>query len=164
MTHTHPHRPTRPLTAPTALRRALPVAAALLLAGAGATTATATTAGPLPVTDPAPAAGGAAPAGSWLELTVTPGAGRSGGPRGALLLCDPPQGHSRAAEACAQLTAAHGDVRAVPRRDAVCPLVYAPVAVRAHGQWDGRPVDYRETFANRCELEAATGAVFALDD
>ncbi|MET9119209.1 SSI family serine proteinase inhibitor [Streptomyces longwoodensis] len=162
MTYTHPHRPTRPLTAPAALRRALPVAAALLLAAAGATTATATTAGPLPVTDPAPAAG--APGADWLELTVTPGAGRSGDPRGALLLCDPPQGHSRAAEACAELTAAHGDVRAVPRRDAVCPLLYAPVAVRARGQWDGRPVDYRETFANRCELEAATGAVFALDD
>jgi hypothetical protein len=162
MTHPHPHRPTRPPTAPAALRRALPVAAALLLAAAGATTATATTAGP--ATAPTPVAGGLAPAGSRLELTVTPGADRSGGPRETLLLCDPPQGHARAAEACAQLTAAHGDVRAVPHRDAVCPLVYAPVAARAHGRWDGRPVDYRETFANRCELEAATGAVFALDD
>ncbi|MFI1004264.1 SSI family serine proteinase inhibitor [Streptomyces galbus] len=164
MTHPHPHRPTRPPTAPAALRRALPVAAALLLAAAGAATATATTAGPLPTAAPAPVAGALAPAGSRLELTVTPGADRSGGPRETVLLCDPPQGHARAAEACAQLTAAHGDVHAVPRRDAVCPLVYAPVAVRAHGRWDGRPVDYRETFANRCELEAATGAVFALDD
>ncbi|MFE7957582.1 SSI family serine proteinase inhibitor [Streptomyces sp. NPDC057413] len=102
--------------------------------------------------------------GDWLEITVTRGEERSGDTRGALLRCDPPQGHPRAAEACAQLATVDGGIGALPaRKDAICTLVYAPVTAEAHGRWHGRPVTYRETFANRCEMRARTGAVFAVD-
>jgi hypothetical protein len=132
------------------VRRALPAAAVLLLA-AGAAPARAASEDSLP--------------GNWLRLTVSRDTAVSGDTRSTLLLCDPPRGHSRAAEACDQLTAAGGDVRAFPvAKDLVCPLVYAPVTARASGQWNGRPVSYAETFGNRCEMGARTGAVFALDD
>ncbi|MGW7381932.1 SSI family serine proteinase inhibitor [Streptomyces sp. NPDC054794] len=113
---------------------------------------------------------------SWLHLTVTQGevlppalapVGPGDAPvvRSALLLCDPPQGHPHAAEACAELAAAGGDIgRIPPREDAVCALIYAPVTARATGVWQGRPVEYRETFANACVMTARTGSVFALDD
>ena len=42
-------------------------------------------------------------------------------------------------------------------------MLYAPVTVQARGQWNGRPVEYRETFSNGCVMGARTGAVFALD-
>ncbi|MEW2045528.1 subtilase-type protease inhibitor [Streptomyces sp. NPDC005476] len=133
-----------------AVRRALPAAAALLLA-AGAAPAVAVSHDGLP--------------GNWLQLTVTHGDSRSSDTRGTLLLCDPPQGHSRAAEACDVLARADGNVDALTGDSGrVCTLVYAPVTVRAQGRWNGRPVDYQRTFGNDCEREALTGAVFALDD
>ncbi|MFF9622959.1 SSI family serine proteinase inhibitor [Streptomyces griseosporeus] len=104
-----------------------------------------------------------APLGDWLYLTVTRGDARAGDTRGTLLLCAPPQGHARAAQACAELAAADGDIAALPLKDVYCPMVYAPVTVRAQGEWDGRPVRYTETFANGCVMAARTGAVFALD-
>ncbi|MFG2280105.1 SSI family serine proteinase inhibitor [Streptomyces asoensis] len=133
-----------------AVRRALPAAAALLLAAGAA---------------PAQAVSRDGLSGNWLQLTVTRGDARSSDTRGTLLLCDPPQGHSRAAEACDVLTQADGDVGALHGDSGrVCALVYAPVTVRAQGEWNGRPVDYQHTFSNDCEREALTGAVFALDD
>ncbi|MEU6347783.1 SSI family serine proteinase inhibitor [Streptomyces sp. NPDC047072] len=126
------------------VRAALPAAAVLLLAAAA------------PVS--AQQAGG-----NWLFVSVTTGDGRSSDTRGTLLLCNPPQGHGRAAEACAQLAAAGGDIEAVPPADVACPMIYAPVTAKARGQWDGRPVEYQETFSNGCVLAARTGAVFALD-
>jgi len=105
-----------------------------------------------------------ADSGNWLFVTVTQGDGRHGERPGRLLLCDPPQGHAKAAEACAQLDAVDGDIRRLERRDTYCPMVYAPVTARARGEWNGHPVDYRETFANGCGLKARTGAVFAVED
>ncbi|MDG9717837.1 SSI family serine proteinase inhibitor [Streptomyces sp. DH24] len=102
--------------------------------------------------------------GDWLYLTVVRGDARSHETRGTLLLCDPPQGHARAAEACAELDATGGDLRALPLRDAFCPMVHAPVTAHARGEWHGRPVDYTETFSNACVMTARTGPVFALDD
>ncbi|MEV7991330.1 SSI family serine proteinase inhibitor [Streptomyces sp. NPDC086077] len=99
----------------------------------------------------------------WLYLTVTRGGGGSGDTRGTLLLCDPPQGHGRAVEACAQLDSVSGDISRLPLKHAYCPMVHAPVTVHARGQWRGQAVDYRQTFGNACETEARTGAVFALD-
>ncbi|MFF9061206.1 SSI family serine proteinase inhibitor [Streptomyces sp. NPDC101213] len=131
------------------LLAALPGTAALLLAAVAPAQAS--------------APGHALP-GDGLRLTVTTGDSRSGDTRGTLLLCDPPQGHSRAAEACADLTAANGDIDAVAPREAVCSLLYAPVTARANGWWHGRPVAYTETFSNTCVMLAETGAVFALDD
>ncbi|MDX3579531.1 SSI family serine proteinase inhibitor [Streptomyces sp. FL07-04A] len=134
-----------------ATRRVLPAAAALLLAAGAAPAALAASHDALP--------------GNWLQLTVTRGDARSSDTRGTLLLCDPPQGHSRAAEACDALARSGGDVEAVPRDGSrVCPLVYAPVTVRAQGRWNGRPVDFSHTYSNDCEREALTGPVFALDD
>ncbi|MFI7499688.1 SSI family serine proteinase inhibitor [Streptomyces sp. NPDC049687] len=134
----------------TPLRRALPIAAALLLATGAA---------------PAKAASQDSLSGNWLHLTVTRGTPQSADTRGTLLLCAPPQGHRRAAQACEQLAAVNGDVRALPAaKDTICALVYAPVTARASGQWNGRPVEYAETFGNACEMGARTGAVFALDD
>jgi hypothetical protein len=111
--------------------------------------------------------GAAAPAeaplpGNWLYVTVTRGDVRSGDTRGALLLCDPPQGHARAAKACAELDRAGGDVGRIPLKTGMCVQVYAPVRVTARGVWDGRPVAYGHTFANRCVMAARTGSVFAL--
>ncbi|WP_217547038.1 subtilase-type protease inhibitor [Streptomyces sp. GbtcB6] len=134
------------LSKATAAGGALLVAAALLAGG------------------PAQAAPGAARDGDYLYLTVTKGDSHSSDTRGTLLLCDPPQGHSRAAEACAELDAVGGDIaRVTPAKGALCPMVYAPVTAQARGQWNGRPIEYRETFSNSCRLAALTGPVFALD-
>lgn len=113
---------------------------------------------------PAQAAPRPATGGNWLYLTITKGDDRSRDIRGTLLICDPPQGHARAAQACAQLSAAQGDIGRIPPEHAYCTMVYAPVTVSAHGEWNGRPVDYSHTFANSCDLTAKTGAVFALAD
>ncbi|MFK4145298.1 SSI family serine proteinase inhibitor [Streptomyces sp. NPDC004065] len=101
--------------------------------------------------------------GDWLYVSVTHGDTRSGDTRGTLLLCDPPEGHSHAAQACAQLRSVRGDIRGIPHKDVVCAMVYAPVTVQARGQWQGRAIDYQETFANGCVMRARTGEVFALD-
>ncbi|MEU9167328.1 SSI family serine proteinase inhibitor [Streptomyces sp. NPDC048420] len=126
-------------------RAGLTVAAALLLAAA------------------TPATAGSSDGGDHLYLMVTKGDGRSSDTRGTLLLCDPPQGHGRAAEACAQLDAVGGDLDALPPSDIRCPMIYAPVTAQARGAWNGRPVEYRHTFSNGCVMAARTGAVFALE-
>ncbi|WP_458246227.1 SSI family serine proteinase inhibitor [Streptomyces sp. MAI_2237] len=102
-------------------------------------------------------------AGDYLYLTVTKGDTRSSDTRGTLLMCDPPQGHTLAAQACAELAAAGGDIAALPPKDVFCPMVYAPVSVHARGMWDGRQVEYARTFPNGCAMSARTGSVFALD-
>ena len=129
-----------------AVRGALLAAVALLVAG------------------PTPAQAGAQEAfpGNWLYLTVTRGDARSSDTRGTLL-CSPPQGHSRAAEACAELDAVDGDIRALRPAGIYCPMIYAPVTAHARGEWNGRPVAYTETFSNGCVMGGRTGAVFALD-
>ncbi|MEU9735364.1 SSI family serine proteinase inhibitor [Streptomyces sp. NPDC048002] len=101
--------------------------------------------------------------GNWLYLTLTTGDSRSSDTRGTLLMCDPPQGHTRAAEACEALTGVDGDIARLTPRDAVCAMLYAPVTARAEGRWNGEPVAYERQFGNPCELQALTGAVFALD-
>ncbi|TXS46663.1 serine protease [Streptomyces sp. uw30] len=101
--------------------------------------------------------------GNWLFVTVTRGDGRHGETPGNLLLCDPPRGHARAADACADLDRVGGDISRLRKKDAFCPMIYAPVTAHARGEWNGQPVDYRETFSNGCGLAAQTGAVFAVD-
>src|SRR3954463_12664033 len=136
-------------TKATAVRGAL-LAAAALLAASPASAAVRT-------------APGEARQGDWLYLTLTRGDSRSSDARGTLLLCDPPRGHARAAEACAELGTADGDIRAIRKKDVFCPMIYAPVTVHARGKWHSRAVEYEETFPNACVLRARTGAVFALD-
>ncbi|MFI8347349.1 SSI family serine proteinase inhibitor [Streptomyces sp. NPDC085596] len=108
------------------------------------------------------ASGGAAGA-DWLSLTVTRPGTTGGGTRAALLLCDPPQGHPKAAEACAELGAVDGDFGRLGDSGTICSLIYAPVTAHAHGRWNDRRIDHERTYANECELRAGTGAVFALD-
>ncbi|MGW0993997.1 SSI family serine proteinase inhibitor [Streptomyces sp. NPDC002520] len=127
-------------------------AAGALLAAAGLLTA-----------GPAQAAPRDARAGNWLFLTVTRGEAPAGGTRGTLLLCDPPAGHPHAAEACAELAAAGGDIARIPQKDVFCTMIYAPVTAHARGRWNGRAVDFRETYTNACVMNARTGSVFALD-
>jgi hypothetical protein len=110
----------------------------------------------------AAAPAGAALPGNWLYVTVSRGDARSSDTRGTLLLCDPPQGHARAAEACAELAGVGGDVGRIPLKNDMCVQVYAPVRVTARGEWDGRPVAYEHSFANSCVMAARTGSVFAL--
>lgn len=82
--------------------------------------------------------------------------------RGVHLSCAPePAGrHPYAAEACAALDAADGDLDALPVERQMCTQVYAPVTVAATGTYRGRAVDWHKTFGNRCEMEASTGPVF----
>jgi len=116
-------------------------------------------AGPVPARAAAVPEG---PTGDWLYVTVARDDTRSGGTHGTLLLCDPPHGHEHAARACEELRAAHGDVGRIPLKDTFCPMVYAPVSASARGEWGGRRITYKETFANSCLLTARTGSVFAL--
>ncbi|MFE7839814.1 SSI family serine proteinase inhibitor [Streptomyces sp. NPDC057474] len=89
---------------------------------------------------------------------------RSFDTRGTLLLCDPPQGHGRAAQACAELRETDGDITRIPHNNAICTEIYAPVRAAAEGRWNGRRVAYEQTFANACVMTARTGSVFALSD
>ena len=101
--------------------------------------------------------------GNWLYLTVTTGDARSSNTRGTLLLCDPPQGHAHAAQACAELRTAGGDITRIPVRvDVLCPMLYAPVTASARGEWNGRRTEYTRTFSNTCMMGVETGSVFAL--
>ncbi|MDX3584083.1 subtilase-type protease inhibitor [Streptomyces europaeiscabiei] len=84
--------------------------------------------------------------------------------RSTLLLCDPPQGHGRATQACAELRRTDGDITRIPHRNAICTQIYAPVRATAEGQWNGHQVAYEQTFANACVMTARTGSVFALSD
>ncbi|WP_119583688.1 SSI family serine proteinase inhibitor [Streptomyces europaeiscabiei] len=115
----------------------------------------------------------AAVQGDWLYVSLTRGDARSfdtrGGTlssdtRGTLLLCDPPQGHGRATQACAELRRTDGDITRIPHRNALCTEIYAPVRATAEGQWNGHQVAYEQTFANACVMTARTGSVFALSD
>ncbi|MGW7223859.1 SSI family serine proteinase inhibitor [Streptomyces sp. NPDC054826] len=101
---------------------------------------------------------------NWLYLTVGPGETPSATAQGTLLLCDPPQGHRRAADACAELEAADGRIAGIPPKDVFCTMVHAPVTVQARGVWRGRPVAYTETFPNACVMAARTGSVFTADE
>jgi hypothetical protein len=124
------------------------LAAALLLTGAA----------------PAQAASHHFPPDNWLYLTVARGDARATNHHDTLLLCDPPEGHARAAEACGELAAADGDIARIPARDSFCPMIYAPVTVHARGEWNNRKVDYTRTFSSACFMSARTGSVFALDN
>ncbi|MET7285595.1 SSI family serine proteinase inhibitor [Streptomyces sp. NPDC005573] len=127
-------------------------AAGALLAAAG-----------LLAASPAQAATRGSAPGDWLYLTVTRGDAQTGTTTSALLMCDPPTGHPHAAQACAELAAADGDIDRIPHQDVFCPLIYAPVSVHARGSWNGRPVDYEQTYTSKCVMDARTGAVFALE-
>lgn len=82
--------------------------------------------------------------------------------RTSLLTCSPDAGtHPHPATACEAISNAEGDFHAIEGRTGLCPLIYDPVTVRATGVFDGRSVDYAETFSNACVAANTTGSVFA---
>ncbi|MGX5186928.1 SSI family serine proteinase inhibitor [Streptomyces avermitilis] len=113
---------------------------------------------------PAQAAAHRVTPGNWLYVTVTTGDARSSHISSRLLTCDPPHGHAHAARACEELAAADGDITRIPPKHTFCPMIYAPVTADAHGEWNGRQVEYSHAFGNACALEGETGAVFALSE
>ncbi|MDT0305122.1 SSI family serine proteinase inhibitor [Streptomonospora wellingtoniae] len=80
------------------------------------------------------------------------------------LHCRPAGGsHPDPAAACAALDRAGGDFDALGEtspQTTMCTMQYAPVRVRASGVWQGRTVDYTETFSNACVAAAETAGVF----
>ncbi len=83
--------------------------------------------------------------------------------RGLRLMCEPaPSGHHpKAAEACAALDAAAGDIDRLPAEDARCTKEYDPVTVTAAGTHRGQDLAWNRTYANDCLRHAATDPVFA---
>ncbi|WP_377267252.1 subtilase-type protease inhibitor [Peterkaempfera sp. SMS 1(5)a] len=101
--------------------------------------------------------------GSRLELTLHSGEEVSGRVLASVVLeCDPDGGsHPDPAAACGALRRSGGDFRALRARQGVmCPMIYAPVTAEATGQWDGRPVRWVRSYANRCAAAAESGGVF----
>ncbi|EPH46830.1 subtilase-type protease inhibitor [Streptomyces aurantiacus] len=82
--------------------------------------------------------------------------------RGVVLRCVPEPGghHPHAARACAELDAAGGDFDKLAREGSLCTREYSPVTVSATGEFRGKPVTWRKTYGNACELESGTGHVF----
>ena len=114
---------------------------------------------------PAQAASRTMPPSNWLYLSVTRGDPQTGKTQGTLLQCDPPVEDTRAAAACNELAAVGGDISRMPQtKNVFCPMIYAPVTVHARGLWNGRPVDYQETYSSKCVMNARTGSVFTLND
>jgi subtilisin inhibitor-like len=122
------------------------VGAAAVLAPSGAAQAASTT-------------GYSATSNTRLSLSISPA--EAGTRRATWLTCDPARGnHPKAARACKALAAAGGNPAAIGDREGVCPMVYAPVTVRATGRWRGKAVRYRETFGNGCVMDLGTDALF----
>ncbi|MEV0494650.1 SSI family serine proteinase inhibitor [Streptomyces atratus] len=68
--------------------------------------------------------------------------------------------HPKAAEACAALDEAGGDLDELPGSPHPCPLVHDPVTVTAQGTYNGAAVDWQRTYPNACVMEATAGPVF----
>ncbi|MGO1051074.1 SSI family serine proteinase inhibitor [Crossiella sp. CA198] len=110
-------------------------------------------------------AGPAAAVSQETVLTVTTAEGEAGTPPGkvATLNCDPAGGtHQHRAQACAQLSAAQGQVAnlAGDPESQVCTMDYRPVTVTLKGIWQGQPLAYQHTYGNGCVLRGKTGHVF----
>ncbi len=83
----------------------------------------------------------------------------------ATLHCNPPGGsHPNRVDACAEIKSAGGELDKLPGRQtfAACAKIYLPILAKANGLAEGKNVDYRRRFPNRCEMGVATGSVFEL--
>jgi hypothetical protein len=79
------------------------------------------------------------------------------------LQCEPAGGtHPKAAEACADVAKAGGDLAQMPANTnpRACFMIYQPVTVTAQGEWKGQPVRYTKKFPNTCVMRDKTGSVF----
>jgi hypothetical protein len=80
-----------------------------------------------------------------------------------VLQCDPTGGtHPKAAEACADVAKAGGNLAQMPAGAAprACFMIYAPVTVTAQGKWQGQPVRFTKKYPNTCVMHDKTGSVF----
>jgi hypothetical protein len=101
-----------------------------------------------------------APQGSRLVLHTSAGTSPE---RTVTLQCDPSGGtHPKAAEACADVAKAGGDLAQMPANTnpRACFMIYAPVTVTAQGEWQGQAVRFTEKFPNSCVMRDKTGSVF----
>ncbi|HEU5474795.1 MAG TPA: SSI family serine proteinase inhibitor [Actinophytocola sp.] len=81
--------------------------------------------------------------------------------RAVVLTCDPAGGtHPDPVTACAKLAAVDGDLDRLTPLNLACPLIFAPVTVRAVGDWQGAPVEFEETYENDCVARDRSGGVF----
>lgn len=115
----------------------------------------------LPLGAAVPAAAAPPPASDQGILLTVSGSGNTW-IRGVVLHCPPgpDDRHPDAAGACAALDAAGGDFDALAGEPRPCTYVYDPVTVAAEGTGQGGAVDWRHTYPNACEMDAATGPVF----
>jgi Subtilisin inhibitor-like len=103
---------------------------------------------------------GPIPQGSRMVLHASAGTSAQ---RTVTLQCDPPGGtHPKAAEACADVAKAGGDLAQMPanKNPRACFMIYAPVTVSAQGDWQGQAVRFTEKFPNTCVMRDKTGSVF----
>jgi hypothetical protein len=100
------------------------------------------------------------PQGSRLVLRTSAGNGPA---HTVTLQCDPIGGtHPKAAEACADVAKAGGQLAQMPAgaNPRACFMIYAPVTVTARGDWQGQAVRFTEKFPNTCVMRDKTGSVF----
>jgi hypothetical protein len=98
--------------------------------------------------------------GSRLVLRTSAGTSPE---RTVTLQCNPSGGtHPKAEEACSDVAKAGGDLAQMPSNanPRACFMIYAPVTVKAQGQWKGQPVRFTEKFPNTCVMRDKTGSVF----
>ncbi|GLY83951.1 hypothetical protein Airi02_018800 [Actinoallomurus iriomotensis] len=98
--------------------------------------------------------------GSRLVLHTTAG---NTPERTVTLQCYPTGGtHPKAAQACADVARAGGDLAQMPANanPRACFMIYSPVTVTAQGQWHGQAVRYTKKFPNTCVMRDKTGSVF----
>ncbi|MDT0433771.1 MULTISPECIES: subtilase-type protease inhibitor [Streptomyces] len=102
------------------------------------------------------------------DLVMTLGHGESAAlvtpQRAVTLTCAPTASgsHPSAAEACAELRSANGDINALTARSgALCTKAYDPVVVTVGGVWQGKRVAYERTFANECVKSSYGRSLFA---
>jgi Subtilisin inhibitor-like len=101
-----------------------------------------------------------APQGSRLVLHTSAGTSPE---RTVTLQCDPAGGtHPKAAEACADVAKAGGDLAQMPAstNPRACFMIYAPVTVTAQGEWQGQAVRFTKKYPNSCVMRDKTGSVF----
>jgi hypothetical protein len=110
------------------------------------------------------AASGTAAEEPRARLTLTVAGGTPSITQVVELTCDPDGGtHPNPADACAALRDVAGDASLLRMpEDTMCPGIFDPHTVLLSGVWEGRTISYKGTFANKCLLQATTGALFAL--
>ncbi|GAA2667623.1 MULTISPECIES: SSI family serine proteinase inhibitor [Actinoplanes] len=101
----------------------------------------------------------AAAGGSRVVLTYTAEAGYA---TAVKLTCDPAGGaHPQPVQACAALTRTGANPARLKPADRYCFLLYKPITARLSGTWRGRTVKWTHTYGNSCEMNRATGVLFA---